>query len=133
MTLIEIMVVITILGLIATIVTVNVMGRLEKARHDTTVTQIMSVEQALEQYRLDNGGYPTTEQGLQSLVTAPSFGKTASRFPSEGYLKKVPKDAWGEEFLYSSPGVNGHPVEIVSRGPDKTEGTDDDIKNWEIE
>ena len=130
MTLIEIMVVITILGLIAAMVTVNVMGRLEKAKLDTAMTQIKSLEQALEQYRLDNGSYPSTEQGLAGLVEAPSGAK---RFQPGGYLKggKVPDDSWNEPFSYLSPGTQGHPFEIVSKGPDREEGTDDDVKSWE--
>ena len=133
MTLIEIMVVITILGIIATLVTVNVMDRLEKARLETTKTQIKSLEQVLDQYRLDNGSYPTTEQGLQALVAAPTFGKVPKRYPATGYVKggRLPKDAWGEDFVFSSPGGNGHPYEIFSKGPDNQAGTDDDIKSWE--
>mgnify|MGYP001564918301 CR=1 FL=1 len=133
MTLIEIMVVITILGLITAIVTVNVMDRLEKARLDTGKTQIKSLEQALEQYRLDNGSYPSTEQGIQALVAAPSFGKVPKRYPSGGYLTggKMPKDPWGEIFIYSSPGAEGHPYEISSKGSDTQVGTEDDIKSWE--
>ena len=130
MTLIEIMVVITILGLIAAMVTVNVMSRLDKAKVDTTKTQIKSLEQALEQYRLDNGSYPTTEQGLNALVTAPS-GDAAKRFQPGGYIKKVPQDPWRHDYSYLSPGTNGHPYEITSNGSDGQEGTDDDIKSSE--
>lgn len=135
MTLIEIMVVVTILGLIATIVTVNVIGQLDKAQIDTTATQISSLEQALEQYRLDAGRYPSTEQGLRALIEAPSVGKAPKRYPSGGYLKskggKLPEDPWGEEFVYTSPGIHGNPYEIFSKGPDGVEGSDDDIKSWE--
>lgn len=130
MTLIEIMVVITILGLIAAMVTVNVMGRLEKAKLDTARTQMKSVEQAMEQYRLDSGNYPSTEQGLKALVEAPADSK---RFQPGGYLKggKVPLDPWRHDFSYVSPGTQGHPYEITSSGPDGQEGTDDDIKSSE--
>lgn len=130
MTLIEIMVVITILGLIAAMVTVNVMGRLEKAKMDTARTQIKSIEQALEQYRLDNGSYPSSEQGLNALVEAPSGSR---RFQPGGYLKggRVPLDPWRKEFSYVSPSPQGYPYEITSGGPDGQEGTDDDIKSSE--
>ena len=128
MTLIEIMVVIAILGLIATMVTVNVMSNFDKAKVDTTRTQIKSLEQALEQYRLDNGSYPTTEQGLSALVTAPS-GDAAKRFQPGGYIKKVPQDTWRHDYSYVSPGAQGHPYEVSSLGPDGQEGTDDDIKS----
>ena len=135
MTLVEIMVVVTIIGIIATLVTVNVVGYLDRARVDTTVTTIRSLEQMLEQYRLDNGSYPSSEQGLNPLAEAPSFGKSPKRYPAGGYIKggKVPKDSWKNELVYSSPGANGNPYEIVSIGPDQQEGSEDDIKSWEIE
>lgn len=120
MTLIEIMVVISIIGLVMAMVTVNVMKRFEKAKVQTTATQIKNFEQALDTYYLDNGDYPTSDQGLKALAEG-------------GYLKgdKVPKDAWKREYLYVSPGTEGNPYEISSAGPDKQEGTDDDIKSWE--
>ncbi|MBI4125023.1 MAG: type II secretion system major pseudopilin GspG [Deltaproteobacteria bacterium] len=120
MTLIEIMVAISIMVLVMGIVGVNVMKRFEKAKIQTTQTQIKSLEQALEQYYLDNGDYPTTDQGLEALA-------------SGDYVKKVPKDPWKRNYAYTSPGVEGNPFEITSAGPDKQEGTEDDIKSWEIE
>lgn len=128
MTLIEIMVVVSIIGLVMAMVTVNVMSRFAKAKVDTARTQIKALEQSLEQYYLDNGSYPSTEQGLSALVEAPSGSK---RFQPGGYLKggKVPKDPWGTEFEYVSPGATGQPFDIVSIGPDRQEGTDDDIKS----
>ncbi|MDO8527619.1 MAG: type II secretion system major pseudopilin GspG [Deltaproteobacteria bacterium] len=134
MTLIEIMVVITIMGVIAAMVTVNVMGNLEKAKIKTAATLMKSVEQALETYHLDNGGYPSTDQGLSALVDSGGGGSgDAKRFQPGGYLKggKIPKDPWGKELSYISPGSQGQPYEIISSGPDKQEGTDDDIKSSE--
>ena len=128
MTLIEIMVVVAIIGLVMAMVTVNVMNRFAKAKVDTAKMQIKAMEQSLEQYYLDNGNYPSSEQGLNSLVEAPSGSK---RFQPGGYLKggKVPKDPWGEMYDYISPGASGQPFDISSKGPDRQEGTDDDVKS----
>ena len=136
MTLIEIMVVITILGLIATVVTVNVLDRLDEAKVETTKTQIKGFEDALEQYRRDNGSYPGTEQGLAALVEKPSIGKIPKRYPPKGYLKggKVPQDAFGCDFQYASPGTQGHDYEIISLGRDCQEGgegIDADISSFD--
>lgn len=120
MTLVEIMVVIAIIGLVMALVGVNVMKRFEKAKGQTAKAQIKSIEQALDQYYLDNGGYPSTEQGLKALADGE-------------YMKKIPKDPWKHDFDYTSPGTEGNPYEIVSAGPDKQGGTDDDIKSWELE
>lgn len=120
MTLVEIMVVVAIIGLIATTAIVNIMKQFERAKVKTAKTQMKSFEQAIEQYYLDNGNYPSTEQGLGALA--------------EGeYIKKVPKDPWKKDYSYSSPGQQGNPYEISSAGPDKQEGTEDDIKSWEME
>jgi len=137
MTLIEIMVVITILGIIATIVTVNVLDRLDQAKVSATKTQIKSLEMALDEFRRDNGYYPTTERGLKALIEKPSIGRMPNNYPSHGYLKggKVPHDSFGGDFLYYSPGNNGNRYEIVSLGADGQEGGEDadaDIKSWEI-
>lgn len=137
MTLIEIMVVITILGLIATVVTVNVLDRLDTAKVETAKTQIRSLEGALDNYRRDNGSYPSTEQGLKALIEKPAIGKTPKNYPKNGYLKggKSPKDPWGNDYIYYSPGIYGHEYEIISLGRDGQEGGEDidsDIKSWEI-
>lgn len=138
MTLIEIMVVITILGLIATVVTVNVLDRLDEAKVSTAKTQIKGLEEALDQFRRDNGSYPTTEQGLQALIEKPTTGRIPSRYPPKGYLKggKVPKDPWSGEYKFYSPGIQGHEYEIYSLGRDGQEGgegIDADISSFETE
>ena len=137
MTLIEIMVVITILGLIATVVTVNVLDRLDEAKASTAKTQIKGLEEALDEFRRDNGFYPTTEQGLQALVEKPTSGRAPAHYPSKGYLKggKVPKDPFNCEYKYYSPGIQGHDYEIYSLGRDCQEGgegIDADIGSFEI-
>ncbi|MFH1831022.1 MAG: type II secretion system major pseudopilin GspG [Pseudomonadota bacterium] len=138
MTLIEIMVVITILGLIATVVTVNVLDRLDEAKIETSKTQMKVFEEALDQFRRDNGFYPSTEQGLSSLVVKPSIGRIPRRYPSSGYLKggRVPRDPFDCEFQYYCPGIQGHDYEIYSLGRDCQEGgdgVDADISSFEVE
>lgn len=135
MTLIEIMVVVAIIGSIAALVTVNVLDYLDESKVDTTKIDIKNVEGALEQFKRKHGFYPTTEQGLQALVEKPTTGRVPDNYPKGGYLKKLPKDAWGNEFIYTSPG-QGHDYDIISLGRDGQEGGEDydtDLKNHEIE
>lgn len=136
-TLIEIMVVMVILGILAGLIVPRIMDRPEEARRTKAAIQIQSIEQALKLYKLDNGQYPTTEQGLQALVEPPSVGRLAKKWRQDGYLEKgkVPKDPWGYEFVYISPGLHGD-FDLMSYGPDGEPGGEDsdaDINNWEIE
>ncbi len=136
-TLIEIMVVMVILGILAGLIIPRIMGRPEEARRTKAQIQIESIETALKLYKLDNGFYPTTEQGLQALIEPPSVGKLASAWREGGYLEKgkVPKDPWGNEYVYLSPGIHGD-FDLVSYGADGEtggEGKDMDINNWELE
>ncbi|MBI3540645.1 MAG: type II secretion system major pseudopilin GspG, partial [Deltaproteobacteria bacterium] len=135
---IEIMVVVTILGIIATIVTVNVLGRLDQAKVSAAKTQIKNIETALDEFRRDNGFYPSTDQGLKALVEKPSSGRVPTSYPRGGYLKggAIPKDPWNCDFTYYSPGLKGgNPYEMTSLGADCQEGgedVDEDINSWEI-
>jgi len=134
-TLIELMVVIVILGILAGLIIPRIMGRPDEARRAKARIQIESLETALKLYRLDNGSYPTTEQGLQALVEAPSVGQQARNWRQGGYLErnKVPKDPWDKEFVYLSPGVHGD-FDLSSLGADGEPGGDGknkDINNWE--
>ena len=136
-TLIEIMVVMVILGILAGLIIPRIMGRPEEARRTKARIQIESIETALKLYKLDNGLYPTTEQGLQALVEPPSVGKLASAWREGGYLEKgrVPKDPWDNEYVYLCPGIHGD-LDLVSYGSDGEtggEGKDMDINNWELE
>jgi general secretion pathway protein G len=136
-TLIEIMVVMVILGILAGLIIPRIMGRPEEARRTKARIQIESIETALKLYKLDNGSYPTTEQGLQALVEPPSVGKLASAWREGGYLEKgrVPKDPWDNEYVYLCPGIHGD-FDLVSYGADGEtggEGKDMDINNWELE
>ena len=128
-TLIEVLVVIIILGLIAAIIVPRITGRVDEAKVETTKIQLRALKDALEQYKLDNGMYPTTEQGLKALVEKPTIPPLPPRW--KPYLDKVPKDGWGRDFIYISPGVN-RPYELRSAGPDGQEGTEDDIDVWSI-
>ncbi len=128
-TLVEVLVVLIILGLIAALVVPRITGRVDEAKIEATKIQMRAIKDALEQYKLDNGMYPTTEQGLKALVEKPATPPEPRRWKQ--YLEKVPKDAWDRDFIYISPGVN-RPYELKSRGPDGEEGTEDDIDVWEL-
>jgi general secretion pathway protein G len=137
-TLIELMVVVIILGILALYIGPKIMGEPEKAKRVKAKMDIASLETALKMYKLDNGMYPSTEQGLQALVEVPESGVIPKKWRKGGYIEKnkVPKDPWGNEFVYISPGVNGD-FDIISYGLDGVpggEGDDNkDINNWEIE
>lgn len=136
-TLIEILIVVVIIGILATVIIPNVLDRPEEARRTKAATDIKSIEQALLLYKLDNGFYPTTEQGLIALIEKPTVGKIPKRWRSNGYLraKSVPKDPWGTQYQFISPGDNGD-YDLISYGQDGRkggEGDDADINNWEIE
>ncbi len=122
-TLIEVMVVVVILGILAAIIVPNVVGKDEKARVEATKDSLHSIASALEMYKLDNHRYPTTQEGLQALVTRPA---SASNWAAGGYLKSMPKDSWGNDFQYVSPGPNGKPFDLYSLGADGQEGGDGD-------
>lgn len=136
-TLIELMVVIIILGVLAGMIIPRVMGRPDEARQAKAKIQMEAMESALKLYKLDNGNYPSTEQGLQALVEAPGVGNIPKNWRAGGYLEKgkVPKDPWGNEFVYLSPGSHGD-FDLTCLGKDGEaggEGVDQDINNWEIE
>lgn len=133
-TLIEIMVVVVILGILASIVVPRLLDEPEKARRTTAATQIRSFEEALSMFKLENGFYPSTEQGLRALVEKPSTGRIPSRYKVGGYIKKIPLDPWGQDYLYLSPGAHGD-FDLFSYGPDGEsggEGDDADIANWDL-
>jgi general secretion pathway protein G len=136
-TLIELLVVLVIIGILAGYVGPKIMGRPEEAKRTKAAMQIKGIETALELYKLDNGLFPSTEQGLQALVEPPSVGILARKWRDGGYLEKstVPKDPWGNEFVYLSPGSHGD-FDLSSYaidGEEGGEGDNADINNWEIE
>jgi len=136
-TLIELMVVIVILGILAGLIIPRIMGRPEEAKQLKAKMQIESLETALKLYKLDNGMYPDTEQGLQALIEQPETGALPKNWRKDGYLEKgkVPKDPWKNDFVYLSPGAHGD-YDIISYGADGVPDGEDknrDINNWEIE
>ena len=136
-TLIELMVVIVILGVLAMFIGPKIMGRPEEAKQVKAKIDIAALETALKLYKLDNGMYPSTEQGLSALVEPPETGLTPKKWRKGGYLEKgkLPKDPWGNDFVYLCPGVNND-FDIVSYGADGVaggEGKNKDINNWDIE
>ncbi|MBW2583430.1 MAG: type II secretion system major pseudopilin GspG [Deltaproteobacteria bacterium] len=136
-TLIELMVVIIILGILAMWVAPKIMGRPGEARQVKALLDIQNLETALKLYKLDTGMYPTTGQSLQALVEKPETGNVPKKWKDGGYLEKsrVPKDPWGNEFIYLSPGLKGD-FDIISYGLDGVPGGEKenkDINNWEIE
>jgi general secretion pathway protein G len=137
-TLIEIMVVVLIIGLLATIVAVNVIPRKEEANRVKARADIKSLETALKLYYLDNHVYPTTEQGLQSLVSKPTVGNIPCCWKEEGYIEggHIPKDPWNNDYAYFSPAPNGADYVIISYGADGKpggEGKDKDITSLDTD
>jgi len=114
-TLIELMVVIVILGILAGLIVPRIMGRPEEAKQLKAKLTIESLETSLRLYKLDNGSYPTTEQGLEALVQAPDTGDVPKHYHEDGYIEKgkIPLDPWDNEFVYLSPGVHNE-YDIVS-------------------
>ena len=118
LTLIEILVVVAILGMLAALVVPNVIGQGERARVDLARTNMQSIANALDMYRMDNSRYPSTQEGLRALVERPS---SARNWNPEGYLREVPRDPWGNEYRYISPGSSG-PFDLYSLGANGVEG-----------
>lgn len=134
-TLIEILVVVLILGILAGIVVPRLLDKPEEARRTKAAVQIRGLEEALSIFKLDNGFYPDTEQGLAALVEKPATGRIPPRWREGGYIKKIPKDPWGNEYVYISPGIHGD-FDLSSYGADGRpggEGDDADINSWELE
>ncbi len=132
-TLIEIIVVVVIIGILATFVAPKFLGRTDEARVTKAKNDIQALESALDLYKLDNYTYPTTDQGLEALVTRPTSDPVPTNWKEGGYLKKLRKDPWQRDYLYLYPGEHGE-VDIYSLGADGVEGGEGaaaDIGNWE--
>jgi general secretion pathway protein G len=133
-TLIEIMVVVVIMGILAALIVPKLMGRSDDARIIAAKQDIATVMQALKLYKLDNQRYPTTEQGLQALITKPTTGPTSDGWKIGGYLDKLPKDPWGNPYQYLYPGIKGE-LDVFSFGADGQSGgtgNDADIGSWDL-
>lgn len=133
-TLIELLVVVVILGVLAALVVPKVLSRPDEARVVAAKQDIAAIVQSLKIYRLDNGTYPSTEQGLAALVTKPAGAPIPPNWKAGGYLDKVPKDPWGTTYQYLYPGVKGE-MDVFSYGADRQpggEGADADIGSWDL-
>ena len=133
-TLIEVMVVVVILGILAAIIVPKVMNRPEQARLVKAKQDVLALENALDLYKLDNGQYPTTDQGLAALVTKPDSNPIPSDWKAGGYLKQLPRDPWGRPYQYLNPGQHGE-YDIYSLGADGREGgtgVNATIGNWNL-
>lgn len=131
-TLVEIMVVVVIMGILAALVIPKMMGRTDDARNLAAKQDIATIMQGLKLYRLDNQRYPTTGQGLQSLITIPTSSPIPANWKSGGYLDRLSKDPWGNPYQYQSPGSHGE-VDVFSMGADGQaggSGIDADIGSW---
>lgn len=131
-TLVEIMVVVVILGILAVLIVPRVIGRTDEARTVAAKQDVAAIMQALKLYRLDNGRYPTTEQGLAALVTKPQGDPVPKNW--QKYLDKMPKDPWGNVYQYLNPGVRGE-IDVFSLGADNQpggSGPDADVGSWDL-
>jgi general secretion pathway protein G len=134
-TLLEILIVITILGILASLIAVKLMDRPGEARQLKAQMDIQTLETALKLYKLDNAFFPTTDQSLRALVEKPSLGRIPPKWREGGYLDKevVPKDPWDRDYLYLSPGVHNKDFDLWSYGADGEEGGEGenaDVANW---
>ncbi|MFN7387854.1 type II secretion system major pseudopilin GspG [Brevundimonas sp.] len=121
LTLVEMIVVLAIIAVVAVLIVPNVIGRPDEARVTVAKTDLKTVATALRMYRLDNGGYPTTDQGLQALVERPTAPPAPRAYPAEPYLTELPQDPWGRDYVYRSPGQGGA-YDLFSLGKDGEEG-----------
>lgn len=129
LTLVEMIVVLAIIAVVAVLIVPNVIGRPDQAKVVTAKTDLKTIAAALRMYRLDNGDYPTTEQGLAALVTRPAAPPAPASYPEDGYLPETPRDPWGAPYVYRSPGRTGR-FDLISYGKDGKvggEGLDADL------
>ena len=132
-TLIEVLVVVAILGILAAIVVPRIMDRPDEAKRVAAKADVAAIVQVLKLYRLDNGFYPSTDQGLSALVQRPASNPVPANWKQGGYLDRLPKDPWGGDYQYLSPGVRGE-IDVFSLGADRArggEGSAADIGNWD--
>ena len=133
-TLVELLVVIVIIGLLATVVVINVLPSQDRAMVEKARADVSTLEQSLEMYRLDNLTYPTTTQGLAALTAAPTGLERPERYRPGGYVRRLPEDPWGRPYQYAFPGRrNATGPDVWSFGADGVEGgegNDADVGNW---
>lgn len=135
-TLIEIMVVVVILAILGTFAVTNIIDNPDKARVTKAQHDIRALESALEMYKLDNYNYPSTEQGLKALVERPTGAPEPRNWKAGGYMKKLPQDPWGNDYIYLGPQDTGGRIQIISLGADGQtggEGLNADISNLDLQ
>lgn len=130
--LIEVMVVLLIIGMMAALVAPAILGNQETAQLKKAAIDIQQLESAVQMYKVRTNLLPTTEQGLDALVTAPTIEPIPRNYPAEGFIQRLPKDPWQNDYYLLSPGEMGS-FDIFSAGPDMQPGTEDDIGNWNLE
>lgn len=130
-TLIEVMVVIFIIATMAAFVAPQIFGQRDTAQIKKAAVDIQQLESALEMYRLQTNMMPTTEQGLEALVNAPTIEPIPRTYPEDGIIKRLPVDPWGNDYILLNPGEIGK-YDVYSFGPDMIEGTEDDIGTWNL-
>lgn len=128
-TLLEVMIVLAILGMIIGMVSTNLLSNSDSAKLQSTAIEIKNLQSVLDMYKLKAGNYPTTEQGLEALVSMPEIEPLPRNYPEDGFIERVPEDKWGNLYILVSPGEMGK-YDLYSMGPDGQEGTEDDIGNW---
>ena len=134
-TLIEIMVVVVILAVLVALVAPKIVGRTDDARRTAAKVQMRNIEGALQLFKMDNGFYPSTDQGLEALVNKPSVGEIPRNWNENGYIAKIPKDPWGSQYIYISPGNHGE-YDLMSYGADHEqggEGKNSDVEHWNLD
>ncbi|MBN7819169.1 type II secretion system major pseudopilin GspG [Bowmanella sp. Y26] len=129
--LIEVMVVLLIIGMMAALVAPAILGNQESAQLKKAAIDIQQLESAIQMYKVRTNLLPTTEQGLEALVSAPTIEPIPRNFPAEGFINRLPQDPWGNDYYLLSPGEMGT-FDVFSAGPDMQPGTDDDIGNWNL-
>jgi len=135
-TLIELMVVLIIIGILAALIAPRLISRMDDAKVTDAKVQMKNLETALRLFKADNGFYPSTDQGLEALISPPATGQVPENYRTGGYLEKkdIPRDPWGNEYIYISPGSKGD-YDIVTYGADGQpggEGYNADISNWDM-
>lgn len=133
-TFLELLAALTILAIVIGIAAPAIFKNIERGRRDSTRVQISGFGQALNQFNMDCGFFPSTEQGLNALIQAPAVGKSCKNYDKDGYIerKTIPEDPWKQPYIYESPGKhNTSTYDLSSAGPDKQPGNEDDITNWE--
>lgn len=128
-TLIEIIVVVVIIGLLAAVIAPNIFSQVEEARIKKSLSDLRALESALNLYRLDNFIYPSTDQGIQALVTKPSGSPEAKNWRKGGYIPRMPLDPWGNEYQYVSPGASGSEFDLFTFGADGKLGGEENNKD----